>query len=136
MDTGSLIILNLEMLLLIAFVPIEFCYCRNTITVIYKLNGYRILNKTLRVAHSKPPISSKKVNLYISGLTPTTDDLFQRTLVLRENDRRISQRDACTETSWYHVKSSISALWIRYCNESRNKEVRLFLIDLRPYRLK
>jgi len=43
-------------------------------TAISKLNGYKILNKTLRVAYSKPPGSSKNVNLYISGLTPSTDE--------------------------------------------------------------
>ena len=41
---------------------------------INKLNGYKIGNKTLRVAYSKPPGSSKNVNLYISGLTDDTDE--------------------------------------------------------------
>ena len=41
---------------------------------INKLNGYKIANKSLRVAYSKPPGSSKNVNLYISGLTATIDE--------------------------------------------------------------
>jgi len=43
-------------------------------TAISKLNGYKILHKTLRVAYSKPPGSSKNVNLYLVGLTPNTDE--------------------------------------------------------------
>lgn len=41
---------------------------------INKLNGYKVANKSLRVAFSKPPGSSKNVNLYISGLTASYDE--------------------------------------------------------------
>lgn len=38
------------------------------------LNGHKIQNKTLKVAYSKPPGSSKNVNLHVTGLGPNTDD--------------------------------------------------------------
>lgn len=41
---------------------------------ITKLNGYKIENKTLRVAYSKPQGSTRNINLYITGLGPTTDE--------------------------------------------------------------
>lgn len=41
---------------------------------ISKLNEYKMENKTLRVAYSKPQGSSKNVNLYITGLGPATDE--------------------------------------------------------------
>lgn len=64
---------------------------------ISKLNGYKIGNKTLRVAYSKPPGSSKNTNLYVSGLVPEIDekrldDLFRpygeivQTRILRNSD--------------------------------------------------
>ena len=43
-------------------------------TAISKLNEYKIENKTLRVAYSKPQGTSKNVNLYITGLGPATDE--------------------------------------------------------------
>lgn len=41
---------------------------------IAKLNQYRVENKTLRVAYSKPQGTSKNINLYITGLGPHTDE--------------------------------------------------------------
>ena len=38
---------------------------------IKELNGHKILNKTLRVAFSKPQGTSRNVNLYVSGLSPS-----------------------------------------------------------------
>lgn len=47
---------------------------------ISRLNGYKIENKTLKVAYSKPPGSSKNVNLHVTGLGPNTDDAKLREL--------------------------------------------------------
>lgn len=53
---------------------IDYCRPSDAEAAISKLNGYKIFNKTLRVAYSKPPGSSKNVNLYISGLTYDIDE--------------------------------------------------------------
>lgn len=53
---------------------VDYSNPADAVTAISKLNGYKILNKTLRVAYSKPPGSSKNVNLYLTGLTPSIDE--------------------------------------------------------------
>lgn len=53
---------------------VDYCKIEDAETAITKLNGFKMANKTLRVAYSKPPGSAKNVNLYISGLTAQTDE--------------------------------------------------------------
>ena len=76
---------------------VDYVDAQDAATAIAKLNGHKILHKTLKVAYSKPPGASKNVNLYISGLTADTtettlDELFSPygqlvyTRVLRNHD--------------------------------------------------
>lgn len=55
---------------------VDYLRSHDAETAITKLNGYTIgqTNKILRVAYSKPPGANKNVNLYVSGLTPNTNE--------------------------------------------------------------
>jgi len=55
---------------------VDFLSPQDAETAISKLNGYKIstTNKILRVAYSKPPGATKNINLYVSGLTPNTNE--------------------------------------------------------------
>lgn len=76
---------------------IDYEQPEHAVAAIEKLNGYKIENKTLRVAYSKPPGSTKNINLYVSGLAPSVDEkklkeIFSHhgeivnTKILREKD--------------------------------------------------
>lgn len=53
---------------------VDYTHPEDAEAAISKLDGYKTQNKSLRVAFSKPPGSSKNVNLYISGLTDSVDE--------------------------------------------------------------
>jgi ELAV like protein 2/3/4 len=53
---------------------VDYAHPEDAEAAIMKLDGYKTQNKSLRVAFSKPPGSSKNVNLYISGLTDSVDE--------------------------------------------------------------
>ena len=53
---------------------VDYTHPEDAEAAIMKLDGYKTQNKSLRVAFSKPPGSSKNVNLYISGLTDSVDE--------------------------------------------------------------
>lgn len=115
----------------------------DAITAISKLNGYKILNKTLRVAYSKPPGSSKNANLYISGLTPNTDeraleDLFKPygelvyTRILRNQDgssksvgfvlfKEKEKAEAAIRDLQGHSDNSGLKLHIKYAKDSTDR---------------
>ena len=88
---------------------------------INKLNGFKIANKTLRVAFSKPTGSSKNTNLYVSGLAPNMDeqrlqDLFQpygeivQTRILRNQDGSSKSVGFVLFKEKEHADGSIRAL--------------------------
>jgi len=75
---------------------VDYVQPEDAIQAIEKLNGHHVMNKRLKVAYSKPPGSSKNLNLYVAGLAQNTDEnklkeLFSiygeivTTKVLREN---------------------------------------------------
>jgi len=62
---------------------VDYCKVDDAQSAIEKLNGHKLGHKTLRVAYSKPPGSSKNTNLHVTGLGTNCDEsklesLFQQ----------------------------------------------------------
>ena len=53
---------------------IDYCKIEDALVAIEKLNGHQIGHKTLRVAYSKPPGSTKNTNLHVTGLGTNCDE--------------------------------------------------------------
>jgi len=53
---------------------VDYCTIEDAQVAIEKINGHQVGHKTLRVAYSKPPGSSKNTNLHVTGLGNNCDE--------------------------------------------------------------